>query len=309
MQKHINKGLQILKFIFPLILLILAGFEIQRFVKGLDYGLLQREISQIQMTDLAGILLVVAVAIIPMFFYDGMIVHVLGLHMPKKKLIERSLIANTFSNLLGFGGLIGFMIRSSFYQTQKVERKRLLTTIVSVTLFYLTGISLLSWGVLAFYRDIPLLVNTKWLYLAVLAVGMYLPVLLFVLSRNKKDVILDIPAQFKLVIVSLCEWGGIFMVISFLANILQIQIAFHGLFSIFIVASCAGIVSMIPGGLGSFDLVFIWGTDYLGIQDEKVLVLLMLYRIGYLFIPFLISVILYVKDYWEKWNEACVGVK
>ncbi|MFS0644518.1 bifunctional lysylphosphatidylglycerol flippase/synthetase MprF [Siminovitchia sp. 179-K 8D1 HS] len=305
MQKNIlNKGLQILKIIFPLFLLILAGFEIQRFAKGLDYGMLQREMSQIQMIDMALVLLVVACAIIPMFFYDSIIINTLGLDVPKKQFMKRSLIANAFSNLLGFGGLIGLMIRTYFYESQKIPRKRLLTTIASVSLFYLTGISLLSWVIIAGYRDIPLLVNTKWLYLAVLAVGIYLPVLLFVLNRNKKDIILDIPTRFNLVIVSLCEWGGIFLVISFLAKILHIDIGFHDLFSIFIVACCAGIISMIPGGLGSFDLVFIWGTDYLGIQDEKVLVLLMLYRIGYFFIPFIISVILFVKEYWDKWNLA-----
>lgn len=305
MQKNIlNKGLQILKIIFPLFLLILAGFEIQRFAKGLDYGMLQREMSQIQMIDMALVLLVVACAIIPMFFYDSIIINTLGLDVPKKQFMKRSLIANAFSNLLGFGGLIGLMIRTYFYESQKIPRKRLLTTIASVSLFYLTGISLLSWVIIAGYRDIPLLVNTKWLYLAVLAVGIYLPVLLFVLNRNKKDIILDIPTRFNLVIVSLCEWGGIFLVISFLAKILHIDIGFHDLFSIFIVACCAGTISMIPGGLGSFDLVFIWGTDYLGIQDEKVLVLLMLYRIGYFFIPFIISVILFVKEYWDKWNLA-----
>lgn len=305
MQKNIlNKGLQILKIIFPLFLLILAGFEIQRFAKGLDYGMLQREMSQIQMIDMALVLLVVACAIIPMFFYDSIIINTLGLDVPKKQFMKRSLIANAFSNLLGFGGLIGLMIRTYFYESQKIPRKRLLTTIASVSLFYLTGISLLSWVIIAGYRDIPLLVNTKWLYLAVLAVGIYLPVLLFVLNRNKKDIILDIPTRFNLVIVSLCEWGGIFLVISFLAKILHIDIGFHDLFSIFIVACCAGTISMIPGGLGSFDLVFIWGTDYLGIQDEKVLGLLMLYRIGYFFIPFIISVILFVKEYWDKWNLA-----
>ena len=35
---------------------------------------------------------------------------------------------------------------------------------------------------------------------------------------------------------------------------------------------------MIPGGIGSFDLVFLWGAQSLGILDEKVLVLLILYQ-------------------------------
>ena len=60
---------------------------------------------------------------------------------------------------------------------------------------------------------------------------------------------------------------------------------------------------MIPGGLGSFDLVFIWGSEYLGIQNEKVVVLLLLYRIGYFFIPFLVGAFFFFKVYWEKWNK------
>ena len=61
---------------------------------------------------------------------------------------------------------------------------------------------------------------------------------------------------------------------------------------------------MIPGGLGSFDLIFIWGSEYLGIQNEKIVVLLLLYRIGYLFIPFLVGVFFFLKVYWEKWNKG-----
>ncbi|RST77595.1 bifunctional lysylphosphatidylglycerol flippase/synthetase MprF [Siminovitchia acidinfaciens] len=297
-----NRILSYLKVIFPLALLILAGYEIQKFIKGLDYPLLQREMAQIQFWDMAVTLLVVAAAIVPMFFYDVIMVKLLGIDTPKKKLVKQSLVANTFSNLIGFGGLIGLMIRTYYYRTRELEKKKVLTTIASVSLFYLTGISLFSWIILAGYRDIPLLVNTKWLYLAVIVVALYLPVLLFVIHKKGTDMSIKVRAQ--LVLVSFCEWGAIFIVICFLVRMLHIQISFHDLFSVFIVACCAGIVSMIPGGLGSFDLVFIWGTDYLGIQDEKVLVLLMLYRIGYFFIPFLIAGALFLKDYWDRWNEA-----
>lgn len=301
MQKMtMNRMISFLKIVFPLALLVLAGFEIQKFARGLDYGLLQREMSKIDFVDMAVTLLVVAAAIIPMLFYDVIMVKLLGMDTPKKKLVKQALIANTFSNLIGFGGLIGLMIRTYFYRSRELDKKRLLTTIASVSLFYLTGVSLLSWIILAGYRDIPLLVNTKWLYVAVIGVALYLPILLFIIHKNHKGTEMDVKVRAQLVFVSLCEWGAIFIVIWFLAKMLHIQISFHDLFPVFIVASCAGIISMIPGGLGSFDVVFIWGTDYLGIQDEKVLVLLMLYRIGYFFIPFLIAGILFIKDYWDR---------
>lgn len=309
MQKMtMNRMISFLKIVFPLALLVLAGFEIQKFARGLDYGLLQREMSKIDFVDMAVTLLVVAAAIIPMLFYDVIMVKLLGMDTPKKKLVKQALIANTFSNLIGFGGLIGLMIRTYFYRSRELDKKRLLTTIASVSLFYLTGVSLLSWIILAGYRDIPLLVNTKWLYVAVIGVALYLPILLFIIHKNHKGTEMDVKVRAQLVFVSLCEWGAIFIVIWFLAKMLHIQISFHDLFPVFIVASCAGIVSMIPGGLGSFDVVFIWGTDYLGIQDEKVLVLLMLYRIGYFFIPFIIAGGLFIKDYWDRWNESLENV-
>ncbi len=304
MQKlMINRMVSFLKIVFPLALLVLAGFEIEKFARDLNYGLLQRELAQIQTIDMVVTLLIVAAAFIPMFFYDGIMVKLLGIDISKGKLVKQSLIANTFSNVFGFGGLIGLVIRTYFYRSRKLRKKTVLTTIASVSLFYLTGISLLSWIILAGYRNIPLLVDTKWLYLAVIGVSLYLPVLLFIIHTNQKSTDMSIKVRTQLVFVSFWEWGAIFFVIWFLARMLHIHISFHDLFPVFIVASCAGIISMIPGGLGSFDLVFIWGTDILGIQDEKVMVLLMLYRICYLFLPFIMAGVLFAKIYWERRNN------
>ena len=73
--------------------------------------------------------------------------------MKTRKLIRHSFIANTFSNLIGFGGLVGLMLRSYFYSKYKEEKEGMLKNIASVTLFYLTGISLLAWIVPIFFWD------------------------------------------------------------------------------------------------------------------------------------------------------------
>ena len=307
MSKHYlkDKAAQFIKIMFPLILLVFATIEIWKFAVDLDIQLLQHEISQIQLAELVIFLLIAIGAIFPMFFYDAIIIKRLGIKIPKKQLIKQSLIINSFSNLIGFGGIIGVLLRTYFYQRDEFEKGKLLRTIAVVSLFFLTGISLLSWIILVGYRNIPLLVQNKWLYLAVIGVGLYLPTLLTItLWRDKKDPDPSIPIQMKflLIFVSILEWSAVFLVIWLLVFVMNISVPFKDLLAVFIVAACAGIVSMIPGGLGSFDLIFIWGTDYLGIQNEKIVVLLLLYRIGYLFIPFLVGAFFFIKVYWQKWN-------
>ncbi|MBY0123535.1 bifunctional lysylphosphatidylglycerol flippase/synthetase MprF [Bacillus sp. S/N-304-OC-R1] len=307
MHQFKGKVIQYLKILFPLILLVLATIEIRKFVLDLDIQLLRHEVSQIQLSKLVGVLLITIGMIFPMFFYDLVIVKLLGIQIPKKKFIKQALIVNSFSNLIGFGGLVGMMLRTYFYQTDEMSKGRLLKIVASVSLFFLTGISFLSWIVLAGHKDIPLLMNIRWLYLAVIGVGLYLPVLMMIIFiKNKKDSdsFITFRTRFLLIFVSVLEWAAAFLAIWLLASVMNISIPINKFFPIFVVAACAGIVSMIPGGIGSFDLVFIWGTQYVGIQDEKVVVLLLLYRIGYFFIPFIAGAFLFLKDYWDKWNRA-----
>ena len=297
----------VLKVLFPLVLLALAIFEIQQTVRGTDIGMLRTEMAELQPWELALIVVVSFCAIAPMLYYDVILVKVLGINMKTRSLLQNSFIANTFSNLIGFGGLVGVMLRSYFYSKYKEEKEGMLKNIASVTLFYLTGISLLAWIVAFFYRDFPLLQETRWLLIAVVAVSLYFPIFIGIYMTRYQKV--DSPSlnpnmAVKLVITSVFEWICVFFVIWFLTWLLHIPIGLSALIPIFLIAACAGIASMIPGGLGSFDVVFLWGTQSLGIVDEKVLFLLIMYRLGYFILPFLFSSLLFVKEYWERWNRS-----
>ena len=298
---------QIIKILFPLLLLVLAVYEIQQVASGVDVNLLRNEVSQLQLWELALILIVSLLAITPMFGYDILLMKVLGIQLKARELIRHSFIANSFSNLIGFGGLVGFFLRNYFYSKYKEEKEGMLKNIASVTLFYLTGISLLAWMVPLFFRDFSLLSEEKWLFLAVIAVSLYAPIFIIIYTiRNKKSnaSAFSHTVAIQLIVTSVVEWLAVFAVIWFLTFVLTIPIGLSALIPIFLIASCAGIASMIPGGLGSFDLVFLWGTQSIGIADEKVLVLLVLYRLGYFILPFLFAASLFVKEYWTRWNQS-----
>lgn len=297
----------IAKFSFPLFILVIAIIEMKKFAVGVNIQLIGQVVDQLNLGLVILILVIAFIAIFPMFFYDVVLARIVKLRMPKNELLESSFIANCMSNLIGFGGIIGAMLRTYFYHDYINDKRKLVGAIASVSLFYLTGISLYSWIVTIGYRHFHLFTDERWLYFAVIAVGFYLPVFVLVhIMRNRKetDILITWKIGTKLVFVSLMEWTSIFMVIWILSSILGISIGIHNLFPVFIVASCAGIISMIPGGLGSFDLVFIWGMQDLHVENEKVLVLLLFYRIGYYLLPFLISLVLFVKTYWQKWNKS-----
>ncbi|MEH7093279.1 bifunctional lysylphosphatidylglycerol flippase/synthetase MprF [Neobacillus vireti] len=301
-----EKVLKIVKFVFPVFLLIFAIIEMKKFTGNINTHLLKSEIHHLNIWLLLLIFVVTFAAVLPMVLYDVILVRILKTEVSKRELVEQSFIANSFSNLIGFGGLIGAMLRTYFFHKLEGDKRKLLGVIATVSLFYLTGISFLSWIITINYRKFPLFVDTKWLYFAVLGVSLYLPVFIVIhMVKSGKD------SQYKLtlkdtvglVIVSVIEWFAVFTAIFVLTKILGIQISLLDLFPIYIVAACAGIISMIPGGLGSFDLVFLWGMQDLHIPDEKVLILLLFYRIGYYFIPFLISLVFFVRLYWQRWNQ------
>lgn len=302
-----DKIVRIAKFIFPLFLLIFAIIEMKKFTQNLNMQLLKDELNQLHVGILLLIIAITFVAVLPMVLYDVILVRILKLKVPIRDLLEQSFIANSFSNLIGFGGIIGAMLRTYFFHKHEQDKRRLLGVIASVSLFYLTGISVLSWIVTIKHRNFPLFVDTKWLYFAVLGVGLYLPLFLLIhtiKSKKGSQSLLSVNIILKLILVSIIEWLAVFIAIFILCRTLGITITVGSLFPVYIVAACAGIISMIPGGLGSFDLVFIWGMQELLVPQEKVLVLLLFYRIGYYFLPFLLSLVFFVKLYWKKWNQT-----
>jgi len=307
--KTINKEkiFLFIKILFPMILLGLAGYEIKKFTGNMNIQLFRHEVSQLHLAKMVLIFIITFCAIFPMFFYDVYLTKILGFKVPLKELVKKSFIANTFSNLIGFGGLVGATLRAYFYHEAEANKKILVKKIASVSLFYLTGISLLSWIVLVGYRSSPLFHEKRWLFWAVAAISLYLPIFItiYIIQRKKAtESMIEFGIAIKLIIVSLFEWIAIFLAIWLLCMILRIPIDVKELVPVFIVASCAGIISMIPGGFGSFDLLFIWGTHVLGVPGEKVVVLLLFYRIGYFILPFLVGLVLFIKDFWNRWNQS-----
>ncbi|WP_397536879.1 bifunctional lysylphosphatidylglycerol flippase/synthetase MprF [Rummeliibacillus pycnus] len=303
----INKStlVQWLKIILPILLMIFAIHEIGKILGNVNGREIANKLESLDVRTVTLMAVIPLILVFPMFFYDYFIIKKLKLQRPLRRLMKESLIINSFSNLIGFGGLVGVLLRTHYFKKKEVDSTTFFKTIASVTLFYLAGISLFTWILPIFYRDFPMFKDHKILVVAAGVIGLYVPFLIvkaIVQSIKGTTTNRQVLGDVALLGVSILEWLGAFTFMMILVYMLHVPISIANIIPIFIVASCAGIVSMIPGGLGSFDLVFIWGAQSLQIPNESILVLLLFYRIGYFVIPFLAGLVLFIRELWGKFN-------
>ncbi|MGC3144844.1 lysylphosphatidylglycerol synthase domain-containing protein, partial [Enterococcus faecalis] len=71
--------------------------------------------------------------------------------------------------------------------------------------------------------------------------------------------------------------------------LLDVPIPLIDIVPIYVAASIIGIASMIPGALVSFDVMMILGLSNLGVDREIIVLWLLLYRLFYYIIHFLIG--------------------
>ncbi|MCM2980248.1 factor involved in lysinylation of phospholipids [Niallia circulans] len=289
--------INIVKILLPIVIFIIVLREIKNMIVSADINQLYEYLQTIPFHSLFYIAIGGFVAILPMFFYDFFLVRHLKKPVPIVKVSKYSFISNSFSNLIGFGGLIGIALRNFFYKRYETDRKKLFKGIAIVTIFYLSGISLLSWIAILYSKRLNLMEDHIWIFAAIIVVGLIFPVLLVSYQKAKQhNFVFNKNQIVGLIIVSLLEWIFLFAYLYFIAKIIALPVSIGDFFLLFLVAACTGIISMIPGGMGSFELVFLWGIESLGIESEQMLIVLFLYRVGYYLLPFLLAAFLFLLE-------------
>nr|WP_249310184.1 bifunctional lysylphosphatidylglycerol flippase/synthetase MprF [Bacillus sp. FJAT-49736] len=301
-----KKALSTLKFLFPVVLLLFIFIESRKMIKNFDINLIRNHLDQLNVLNVLIIIVLGIIAVTPMLFYDIVLNRILNLQIPKWKMAKYSLTINTYSNFIGFGGVAGLSLRTYFFKGKFKDRGMLVKNIAQISLFYLAGLSILSWVVSLGIMQTSFLAGMKWIKLAVWAISLYAPILIILTKLRERK---SQAEHFRnvhiieLIVISIFEWMFAMMLFLTIANILHIHINLKELYPIFIVASCAGIVSMIPGGIGSFDLVMILGFESMHVPTEKILLILLFYRFSYYIIPFLLGTVFFVRKLWRDLDK------
>ncbi|WP_409304257.1 lysylphosphatidylglycerol synthase domain-containing protein [Peribacillus sp. SCS-155] len=287
-----------LRIILPLLILFFIFYKSNDYFQKLDWSLAISQIPKIGFWDLSIILLLGFIAASFMIYYDILFNNRLSLNIPIKKLVKYSLIANTFNNVLGFGGLAGASIRSTFFKKHHANFKQLLKTIAWATPLMFAGVSALL--IFVVMSDIHTFIDFKGDHLlkpVLWGIVLFLPVYLLILfAKNKLTNKTDREFIIKMLAVSVVEWFLCFFVFYAISELLNVSVSFPFLYGLFFVGKFISVVSMTPGGIGTFDLVLLEGFDQHGVVKETGLLIVVLYRISYYALPWLIGIVLAISE-------------
>ena len=309
LQGWVQKRLTLIKGIFFLSVLLLVIREVGRIGHEISGEQVRSALGALDLSTILLLAVMGFVAVIPMLVYDFTIVEFLPGHFSKGYIVRSGWVTNTFTNLAGMGGLLGASLRANFY-AKSATKKQVVYAISKIALFLLAGLSLACWValVMVFGFNIGTPFRGYWFWL--LGGGLYFPGLFLFTRFNDGEFFKDLTwsRELRLILGSSLEWGSCALFFLLIGWALRLPLDFAAVFPMFVVASVAGVISMIPGGLGSFDVFMIFGLGLLGVSRSDAAGWLLLYRLFYYLLPFAVGVGLFVHDAGHRLNQYLAGL-
>lgn len=294
-------------FIFSVVVIVFR--ELLSISKTISFEQLGAIFQDLAIWKIVLMFLIGLIAVSPMIGYDVILNKILKQTPKKIFLIESSWMINTINNIAGFGGLVSIGLRSEFYGKEK-DGKMVVRALSKILIFLMSGLSIYS--LIAFF--IVMFGHTNdylqqyWIWL--IGGGLYFPVVIVASLIKKDEYIGDIDHSTRagLILTSFLEWTGVLGSFILIGMLMGVKMNPVQIIPLFIAASVIGIVSMIPGELGSFDIMMIVGLSALGIDREVVVAWILLYRLFYYIIPFMIGAIFFVKNLSHSLNTRYSGI-
>ncbi|EKQ17437.1 class II lysyl-tRNA synthetase [Lacticaseibacillus paracasei] len=284
-------------------------FEVGRISQDLNGEQMRASLATQSPVSLLILLVVGLIAVTPMLTYDFVITELLPGHYKPAYVIKSGWIVNTFTNIAGFGGLLGASLRANFYH-EKASQKQVLFAISKIAMFLLAGLSLWSMIgiVVIFVFGIGAEFANYWVWLV--GGAAYFPLLMIISHVRDSEFFADMPLkrQLRLTLGSFLEWGGCAAFFLLIGYFLEAPIPLSSVLPLFMVANVIGVISMVPGGLGSFDVLMIVELGQLGLDSSAAVVWLLFYRLFYYVIPFLIGAGLFAQDAGKRLNAYLEGL-
>ena len=272
----INKKLfKIIQSIIIVTIFFLAFKELYKIFVDIDINLFKKYADRLTVPNFLIIALLGIVSYMPLSFYDLITRKSIPIDLPTKKVYKYSWIATSISNIVGFGGSSAILIKNYFYKNHVGDQSKLTKENLKVVGLNLSGFSLICliysiWCAFTIKKfDIVFYGSTL--------VGLYIIGVLifstykFIKDKDKNAYL----ATIKIAFISILEWATTILLIYGLILIIGIKVTLIQFFPVYIKAIIIAIISMIPGGVGTFDLTLLTGLKSFNVQSEQILLLLL----------------------------------
>lgn len=298
MKENFKTLKRVLKNIFFISVLILVILEFRKIAKEINIEEVRNVFKNQSIIALVFMAIYGICANLPQVLYDFVFNKEIGNDLDKRYIGETAFTINNFNDVLGFGGLISIGLRNAYYGNNR-DSSEMIKKIMKLLVFLPSGLgffSLLSLISLIFN-------NTQRLenYTILLSGASFYLVFVIGLILLKK---IDFTKSSKLYLflISIGEWFGVMSCFVVIGLLMGLKFNLLNLSILVVIANIIGYISMIPGSIGSFDLIILFALSKQGISEEIALTWLLLYRIFYYLIPFLIGSGFFIKNLSKVFN-------
>ena len=241
--------------------------------------------------------------------YDALSLKHLNKHLNPLKIFAVAGLGFAVSNTTGHAYLAGGSLRYMFYRTQ-LSRIEILKLIALDSLTFLLGVTVAFIGTVCLLPTQGVHLPPLWQHLMI-GISLFLLVVLngyfWGIVRPKRtfkigSVLIKAPSVLLTCAQVCMGLGDVFCTFLVFYVILSglLPVPFFSLMGMFILAWVLGLVSQIPGGLGVFEGTFLYLFSSLSSQSGEVLTALLIFRILYYFVPFLLATCLLVGGWGIK---------
>jgi uncharacterized membrane protein YbhN (UPF0104 family) len=240
--------------------------------------------------------------------YDAVSLGALGRRLPFRRVFYAAFLSYAFANSLPFSVVTGAAVRYRLYSQWGIARSEAARVVTLNTVTYVVG--LLASAGLAFavqpvlvpgFLHLPLRTVRPIGFVCLAAVAAYL----VWSSREGGDLRLwrwELPRPrlrqaLAQIGVSSADWvlSG-----AALYVLLPHRVPFHVFFAVFLLGQIAGLVAQVPGGLGVFEAVMLWGLTP-ALSTPAVLVGLVVYRLVYFLLPLVLATVIWARREVRQW--------
>jgi len=295
-----KNGTKLLKLIFIILIVGVIISSGVRELKSIDYA---KTISIIREFPISSILIFTVlgmIAVSSMSLYDFAIAKYLNLNIKAITIFSITFVANTINNISGLGGLTGASIRTMLFKNSTDTKEEIID--YNLLLIPATGIGLSIMMIISLVKYqyiVPIVEKYRLITIAIAIFLIYFLIYFFIdkifYKLNKELINQRNPGRtilrIKLLLFSFIDWMVAFSLFFIIVRQFNKILNFQIIFIVFTLGSIAGILSLLPSGVGSFDLMVLLGFQYYGMMTEDVLAILILYRTFYYVIPLIIGIV------------------
>ncbi|WP_376975609.1 bifunctional lysylphosphatidylglycerol flippase/synthetase MprF [Arcanobacterium hippocoleae] len=229
-----------------------------------------------------------------------------SIDIPAHKALMIGCIAQAFNNFAGLGGLTGGTLRTKHYTARGINTKQALNLTMIIWLANLLGLFVLTILTVPFAHEYL----NREIIVAIIGSG-YIGFFFFgqhfrigkINFRNSFLAKPNFAQKSQLLFASVIDWLAAAFFFWTCLHVFGTNLDLPFVLFGYSFATIVGLISMLPAGIGSFDVTVIAMFTAAGAEPSRILLGILLFRVSYYLVPWLLALLLSANEYLMNRNS------